>query len=528
MSALKRALIGALLGALIVLLAHPAARPYFAQGIWDFGRSGFLANTPYLTENLNTLPKPSTKEIAALWLLVGTEREIQRQPSDTIRGTLCEIAEAYAAVEPDNAYWRQMDSYFLAKIGRYEASEEAWKKASLASSWNDHQTPRLQAVIDGLKAESGRKMAWHYAFAYTKRSNAFAQCLARHSRNMLLRAVADNHAVLEARIVTALNGNHLRVSARSIDAGEYGRDMVALSMSPLSSDGKSIQDLNSSSPRARIFAQQKFLGEVESKYGAGSSVSQLVRSAIDENESRLALINPVHTTAKARLLTFGAVATATVPGILLLIGIIGALLNGLGRLLEAYPPLQWAFRSPIAPILGVVIGATTYFSTGLLFPAIWAAVVFGSFSIFPNEVRALPPHELGAAFRTTQAIVATCIVAALMLLFVSMTKPGHYVLASYATLESLGGNNVILVSLASVILGLGLVSAPAWAFVRNHKPYELVSMVLRVIGAYISVPCVIGAIVLLPFAIWADRSLSETFDKVIKNETAVELQNPVY
>jgi len=155
-----RAFYGALLGALAVLLIHPASRNYLTPGIWLAPRSEFLEETDALPDNLTELPTPDSLENVAFWLIVGCEREVLRQPLNHDQALLMvEFARAGAERDPDNAFWRQVEAVFQHKLGNEDAARQAWLVASFAGRWDDYQTGRLKHVLEGLKEESGRTLS---------------------------------------------------------------------------------------------------------------------------------------------------------------------------------------------------------------------------------------------------------------------------------------------------------------------------------------------------------------------------------
>ncbi len=517
MSVSRRIFFGALLGALIVLAAHPAARPYIGQGLWELGPSRFLARTESLPENLSRLPQPESLGTAALWLLVASERDAANMPlNPSVCRRLTAIAQAGAKREPDNAFWRQMASVMLGKLGDIEGAQREWDTAAQAARWNDYQGARLDRLLDGLKAESGRPMGWHYAFTYSRRSTAPARMIYRHGRMLLSKATSQPRSLLDVRLDTLRNGQLLRDGARLNDASAFGMSLIEASAFPYLPESRSFEDLTRGSPRKRLLARYAFVRELQARH-AEAEVEQ-VMDAFNTNESWIALIDSQAPADHTRLLAIVSVASASLPGTLLLVALFGWFINLVGMAMDRWPKLQFVFKVPAAPILGVLLGGATYLWTRLPFPAVWIAVVFGCFAVTPDKIKDHKPRDLGDAFRLTMGIVAACIGLVTMLFFAGISKPGVYLLHQLGVADSYGSGSTALLALVAVLLGLVLASASAWAFVQQHRPNELAPIALRVCGAYIGVTAVTLAVLVAPVAIGLDRHLSDTLAKVLQNE----------
>src|SRR5512146_2897529 len=74
-----RTFLGAVAGALVVLLAHPRSRPFLlSRTLWPSTARAIKAN-PSLPENADKLPSPVSLDDASLWLQTGAEQEVNRQ-----------------------------------------------------------------------------------------------------------------------------------------------------------------------------------------------------------------------------------------------------------------------------------------------------------------------------------------------------------------------------------------------------------------------------------------------------------------
>ncbi len=232
MSPWRRALIGGALGSLLVLLIHPISRAYY-QSFLRLGDSSFLNTTQVLPENVRRLPEPKTASEAAYVFLVAAEAE-QRGEKLAKRDftRLLLLAEAWSKAEPDNAFWKQMQSIYLLRLKRQDESIEQWERAAQALKWDNYQNARLRTIVDGLTAESRATLGWHWAYAYHRRSQAIAQQILRHARTVKDLLPGNESRGLELRYATLLNGVLLREGARSNATGLVGHEIVELASYP--------------------------------------------------------------------------------------------------------------------------------------------------------------------------------------------------------------------------------------------------------------------------------------------------------
>src|SRR5579859_2121656 len=120
-----RAFYGAAFGALAVLFAHPASRPFFTTALTRWGTSQTFLHSNLILDNNPMLPTPPKSLLdASLWMQAGAQKLANHDPSDrNILDMLIRVAR-YAAgqdpvnrhwfvgQDPDNAYWHQMEAVF--------------------------------------------------------------------------------------------------------------------------------------------------------------------------------------------------------------------------------------------------------------------------------------------------------------------------------------------------------------------------------------------------------------------------------
>jgi hypothetical protein len=514
MSATLRAFYGALVGALAVLLLHPYSRPYLTQGVWFLGGSPYLRETQLLPENLKTLPEPKSLEDAGLWVVTACQRDLSgdKLNEDELL-LLLEVVQATAVLDPDNAFWRQAEAIFQWRLGNHDAALRAWETASLAGRWNDYQNSRLDAVLDGLARENGRNLGWHYGLADSRKSHVVARCVLAFSRQALRGERAHDFAL---RMATLWNGRLLRDGSRSIEGSLLGVDVIDLSAyAPLQRPIAHAGPSGPVSPRMLTTARDDLLRAVHERL---PEQEQLVKDVYRENDARSAFIRSGDTDPYKRLLVLTSVLSATLPGALVAIGLIGAAIYLFGWAVGRARPLQRVLTPPWTQILGVAIGLGVYFSTGLFFPALWAAVSLCSFGIRRDDERQAVPAGLGTAYALTIAILAAGFALVLALYFVSRSAPGDYVFEEAGVISGPVLSEWALVGLAGVVASLALVTAPVWGFLARVPAERLAGPSLARFGAAVALGCLAAGVVLAPVAIGVDRAVGDQLSKIYQNE----------
>ena len=514
MSPTLRAFYGALAGAFIVLLVHPYSRPYLLQGVLVVGDSPFLRKTEMLSENISTLPEPRTLEDASLWVVTALERDLSGQElsaNDAL--LLAEVAQAAAERDPDNAYWRQAEAIFQRKLGNGEVALRAWHTASLASRWNDYQNERLAKVLDGLKGESDRHFAWHYGLVDTRKSSVVPRAVLAFARQTLRGEASKD---FDLRLATLRNGKLVRDGSRDTEGADFGMETIELSAYSTVTALRGYQGSGGAiTPRALATARDDF---VKLARLTEPRVATEISDAFRDNDGRTAFINPVETEEHGKWLILLSVLTAGLPGVLVTIGVIGAAIFLAGWLLGSSKFLQRLLTPPWTQLLGVGLGALVYWSTHLFFPALWAAVSLGSFGIRRDEERQAVPSGLGPAYALTVVLLAIGFSLLLAFYFVSRSLPGEYLLEPAGIATGFVLNEFAVLSLAVVVASLALVTASVWGFLARIPPERLAGPTLAKFGSIVCLGCFAAGVLLVPFAIWIDKSAGDSLSKIFQNE----------
>lgn len=505
-----RLIFGAIVGALIALVAHPTSRPFLALGFTQLGPSNALAESPLLEANLSVLPQPDTLQEAGIWMSVGAERiSTRRDLSDANLRAMLKVADAAAELDPENAFWTQMGAVFAEKLGDRAGCIERWNRGSRRTRWNDYQTTRLNRAASLLRREAGSDLAWIHARLAMQRSRAASQQIDRLAALLVSNATLSDPKGLEMRYVTLANGRLLRRGARSIEIGLQGVSIIENA----SLSGRRTGD---ESPRKLLISRFEFINALRSNNR--QSDAEEASQTFDENEGWYVLVERGQARQETDRMAWLAVAAATLPSSLLMAGIAGLILWGLAWLFGRFPGLQRLTMTPVAPLLGAIIAGAVFLSTQLTFVALAVAACFGFLGFGPNRERTQPTRDLGPLFSFTMLVVSLVMVALLSGFWAGLLRPAYEVGQTSQTLAEPFVSGGLLVGLAGIVFLLVLLFAPTWAIVqRLSTPFVFVEALTR-LGRNMAVAGFVLGILATPLAVMADNSLAESLSKILQNE----------
>ncbi|MCW5937924.1 MAG: hypothetical protein KIT11_11535 [Fimbriimonadaceae bacterium] len=498
-----RAFLGALFGALLVLLAHPSSRPFLLPRLSD-PEDTFLKSSIDLPENLAKLSAPDTHQEAALWLQVGCERIEAGTLSTDEALLLAEVAQEGVEAEPDNAFWRQMEAVFAARSVGDATSKRAWTLASRAVSWNDHQTERLTRLVSGLAQSSGTKLAWHVALATSVRRSTAAKTVYEYGIDRLHRPGATTLDRYEA----LRNGVLLREGGRSAASSRFGARLVEAA----ALGGAKAEPSPKASAKARgdLYKQ---LADSGKRDEAATAVS-----AFEANDAWFALVDNETARRTAPDLGLLSMASANLARALLLSGLLGLAVLALGALCQV-PAAQVALGFPGAPAIGVVGGALVFWWTGLALPAIWLTVALASLAVFSDRQRVGPMPKLGQLHRLFLGLMAVASIVAVFGAVVSASAPLR-ALQPWASVPPLLANDPRLsVTGLSITFGLVVFSAAAAGYLGRFVGARYLPQCLGAYGATLAVLGFVGAVVAAPLCVAWDLALTARLERILQNES---------
>lgn len=502
---------GALVGALLVLLAHPVTRPYVRSGLWAFGHSPAYRTAPELPQNIAVLPDPTDPATGALWLSEGCRRLLDNQTvtEDNLL-TFVEIAQSNAAVETDNAFWPQCEAVFQARLGNFEASERAWIRASKLGTWDDYQNQRILRIVDRLTVESGRTLGWHWALAYSLKTTAVPQSIARFGLNQL-----EAEGTLEHRFVLLQNGKLLRDGSRSRLGGQFGWQLV---------ESAALGSSTGLGNRRDIVARR--FGFIDQLALSGQNDRAIETSRVlASNEAWDAAVQGPERSGLPRRVALQTVLVGALPGALLSSAFWGAIIVLIALLLQRN--VQKVPSGPIVPAaLGVLGGLAVYAFTGLLFPALFMTLVLAGFLIRPpvSPVESPIIHP-DPALLWVSRILGACLAAVVALAAWLAAPPAVNVLPTVPDRPELLPDPAVAGFLCVLLLGSLLAYAQVWAYTRRRDPFAVCAVALKTSGATALIVGLIAGIVACPLAIAADREISVVMMQLVQNEPTYYIQN---
>jgi hypothetical protein len=503
MNGASRALIGAALGAVLTLFAHPASRPFLIQAFLP-GREVSLAPVTAYGERL---PAPTSLLEAALWMHAGAERMLSRDAlSPTELQSLVKIADAAAQGDGENAFWRQMAAVYSVELGRSDEAVAYWRRASLAARWNDYQSQQLLEMRESLAREIGSRQAWQLGLAYGARSSAAVTVIQLASSRIIHRLTDGGEEEASTRAATVRNGDLIRKGSRSVAIGAIGADIVeAACQSP---------GLDQPGATKRLVLAR--LGLINGLYEHGlRSEAAMVEEAFRANDGWLALTQEYRDRQVAAELAEWAAIVALAPGAFLLTSFLGLLLHLYGRALRS--PRQ-AFTAPAVLGIGVLVGIGVYALTMHPLAGLAAALCFGFVVFTPQNERKLAMSDLGPFYGFTTGLLALVLLVVLFALIASAGQPVRSVLPALGWPSELVRNTGLYLALALIVLGLLFLVAPFWAFAHRIPTQAVLSLGLRRLGATVAVAGLILTVLTGPVAVYADRSIGDTLQKLVENE----------
>lgn len=513
MTASARALYGAAVGALLSLLIHPVSRPYLTSSLSSWGPSIVRVASPLVIENLRRLPQPKNAgdlEVFSVWMIASAASLNQgRTPARADLLKLAQVAGLAGQADARNAFWPQMKAVFLFAAGNKSGAAAEWKRASNMEVWNDIQTPRLLGLERALAAESGADLAWQIRLAYRFRSSEHARAIAALARALVEDADVSTPAGRTIRFETAMNARLMREGARSIDIGWMASDMLLTAAYP-----PGVNMLTSF--RRRLLARQAL--ELAFEQSGDRERAFKLRAAYSNNDSWSAFVGSADRDQDLVEMAALSVSAATVPGASVIAALFGATLWLAGALVLRYPRLQFVFKGPIAPLIGIILAIWIYHSTQLVLASITAVLCFAFLVFSPSAERSHPPDDLGPLFGIVVAIIGGGLYLVLSAFVVGVATPGVELLGEVGVPKEYYGGSTLFLGLAGIMLGLLLLTAPSWAVSERIATPKVAGRALRALGSRLCGASLAIAIFSTPLAVYVDQQVADKMTKMLENE----------
>ena len=501
-----RAVLGAIVGTVLTLAAHPLTRPYLTGFLNTRAISSIV---PQLELPQGRFPNPQSLDDAARWAEVAARKALSPglTPKE-IDATLDVVAEA-AKKDRSNAYWTQLRAVFLNLKGRRDAANSAWVEASHAPSWNDYQTARLIRAQTRIANEYGSAQAWQYAYVYFHRSTDTVTVITRFARNLLARASMDRVEGIDVRVATIRNGNRIRIGARSVRQAMPGADLIELAAYPP-------ELVKSASPKALYLGRIALVNTLRA-FNRQSEAAEL-QQIFSDTEGWRYLLQTEDPDARISTLTWNALATFSTGGMFLFVAICGGLSWLAGSALEQSTRAATRLAALPAVCCAFALGAAVFAATFFPIVAASTALSFLFLVVGPAHVRSARPRDLGPFFSFTVACVAIAFAITSGLYVAGTTSPVRGVLSAYGAAPELYGGSSLFVGLSAIIFGVLFLMAPMWALVQRLGTPFVLGLALKRFGLVLGFGGLLATASLTPVAWWADLRLAATLAKIVGNE----------
>lgn len=494
-----RTMIGALLGALCVLLYNGLSRPYVLYLFSQFAASPTVAGSKWITGNRRVLLPPKTPIEASLWADAGAYK--MRFSKNTSRKDLTNLLHAIqigGRLEPSNAFWPQMEAQVLNALGERGRALERWQAASRRPRWNDHQADRLRLVVGELERASGQRSSWPLFALTAFRNDNAAQLCVRFAYMVVQSTGLTKKSDLELRYATLVNGSLIRDFGSSVAIHAAGADIMELASYPPDMEAYPTN-------KALVLARINF---VDALRRAGMpDEAEYVYKQYQENDARNYYIGTADPAGDMKEYAILSVLTATLPSCLLGISLVGAVLWALGGAMLRYPMLQRALTLPYAPAVGVVAALAVYAYLKLWLLAVAVAATFAFATFTPVHERTHPSEDLGPFFRFSIIMIGALLTAILGVFLISLTEASQIANYVIQAPDEFASGSVAMVVLGVSCLMILVLIAPAWAMVRKLRTPWVFAVGLRDLGKGLFLGAALLAVATTPIAVNLDQTL---------------------
>lgn len=504
-----RAGYGALLGAVITLLVHPASRPFLLGAAELSPNPAARARVQLPGPFPKTLPDPVDDESASVWVHVAAERLQARQPlTRNELQALVLIAKKREPGDSENAFWRFAAALFYYKLGDKAAAQREWLAASKCPAYDDMQSTRLGNLRRHLAGQflSG---AWQYAYVYRLRSVAFAREIEVFARDTVVPLGRESLPDLKMRYATLVNGNSMRIGSRSLAIMESGIAIVEFASHP--------PELKNETSIKRLLIAHFEFKEGLKKHGLTTEAMH-VEKIYDLNDAWGALTRREDTDENAALQTMESSVWPTLPGAMLLVSALGIGIVGIGQGLAFLAGKgENAFRIAAFGLAVVLAGLV------LTLTHSWLAVLATGLAclfvlISPRHVRRKPPEEMGPLFVFATLILAGGFTLVGAIFFLCRTLPLVANLEAFSAPMELFTNADLMAGLGLILLSMLYLISPLWAVAQRIRTSMILAEAFRSFGAIVATLALVLAVVSTPLCIFFEGQTLQTLKMLVENE----------
>lgn len=508
MSRLGRAMVGALIGALLTLFIHPYSRERLFVGVLAWGGLPRSYSTDLATGR-DVLPQPKSISEYSLWMEVGAQRIVSRQPTNKREWrNLLDASLRASKLEPDNAYWPQMSAVFQLASENRRSAQGHWIAAAKRARWDDGQTARLVKFRERVAAAFGSS-AWSLAAAYPKRSVASARTIELFSRDVARTASLDSSEGLRLRYATVANGRLMRDGAKSMQALELGIAVVELASYP-----PNLTSINS--PRKLLLARADLYNRlIDAKMTLqGEEADKAFRG----NDSWLGYPNSAEASRDYEDGATLELAVVTVVPACILAALLGLCTWGATTVLSKTQHVNAVLGPPWILVAGVVLAGLTFLATKSPLTAIAVAASTAFLGFGPTQARSRPSLELGPLHRLLVGTLALIIFGSVAAFVAQFSLPGRELVDAIGYPDqALGGIGPIL---GVGVVGFSMLSVIAtfYAVVHHISTPTVFMHSLAELGRMLVLGGIAFAVAAAPVALVLDRRIETEMTQRLTNE----------
>jgi len=490
-----RAFFGAMLGAALTLLIHPASRPY-------------LLNAFLSPSNRPAVAQEAPRDVSALseWMLaVGDKVASNSKLTPLELRNATDAAMSGQRLDPGNAYWRQMLACLKHYAGDEAGARAEWIAASTQDVWNDYQTQGLMRERARLAKDFGGPESWQLAYAYFQRNNHAVVAISSYARSLLASASLTTHDGLLLRAANIQNGALLRVGSHSIALGNSGAEMSEDACHPPGSTP-------SKNRHALYLARIKIQDQLRALNH--SDLADQVHRIYNETDAWYAWESADEASDTTRELSLMSMLYVGLPSTLIIVGLLGVVLWFAGHCLRKLERVQLV----PAMVAGIILGFGAFMITLLPLAAASVFLCCLFLTLGPKRERRVKVDDLGPMFSFTVGTLGLVFMMLMAAFILGSSAPAVSILPSLnIPSEYLGGSGVLL-GLAIIILAILLLLAPLFAMALRVGTSFVLSSALKKFGAFLGFVSLVCIVVGTPVAIYLDRENAKTLEQTVLNE----------
>jgi len=463
-----------------------------------------LAKNPLSNEPFEFFP-PDAAEMESQRRFMTALRIVRRLRSSWVKPDELDLkivhtfASKSALLEPENAYWVELDAAVYGFESKPLQALVLWIAASSRDRWDTGEATALRQLWEGLAEADGSHLAWQGAVALSHASGGPSEFIAKNIGGFA-------YLNAESRYATLLNASVILDSARSFSIASSAISMANRAVFDIA------DPIETLGQRRYEEVKSEFPSHVRAALGEAAATRALREQQNVESWQTFYRSGAPIAEGQMQRLKLETLLTASLPSALfmssLLLACVGLVGTALATLLG--PVLNPDRRVVMG--LGLAVAVALFVRTGVVLLSLWA-LTLGAVLCIPQLVSRDEPIEWSWPGRV--AIISLSVFGAslLSLYFVLGSTPAAYLLGS-ALNASLYG------AVATVALSLSIPSALVWARSRRVSVLRAVGETLRLLGFVGALIGMSATILATPLALWRDSDNRAFIERWIRNEPA--------